>query len=200
MGQTIGGAATVVFNIWWNNPSTTISNNNAGIAKAEPADDVIQTIWIYRNSFTTPVATYRPNTVSGTLTTNVSVTAGDWLIVKFQDTYTFSAGRSITKDLTWSAPVWYDPAHAEAPLMIACVATATPTATAIASDTPTRTSSPTATATATQTTTPTSTPTPTATSTHAPTLISTSTATATSVPVETRIFKVYLPLVHNQLD
>jgi hypothetical protein len=194
MGQTIGGAATMAFNIWWNNPSMTITNNNAGIAKAEPADDVIQTIWIYRNSFTTPVATYRPNTVSGTLTANVSATAGDWFVVKFQDTYTFSAGRSTTKDLTWSAPVWYDPAHAEAPLVIACVATATPTATAIASDTPTPTSSPTATATATQTATPTSTPT------HMPTVIITPTATATSVLDQPRTFKVYLPLVHNQLD
>ena len=108
MGQTIGGNSPVAFTIWWNNPSETICNNNVPICRTETAADVIQSIWIYKNSFSSAVATHNPGTSSGTWIVSVPAAVGDWFVVKFMDTYTLAAsGR--TTDLTWSAPVWYDP-------------------------------------------------------------------------------------------
>jgi hypothetical protein len=171
MGQTIGGESDVSFTIWWDNPSATIYNNNNGVAVTEPANDVIQNIWVYQNSFNSPVVTHTPNSVSGTWNVTVSAAAGDWFVVKFQDSYTFAAGRSTTKDYTWSAPIWYDPVNADAPLQIEDELTNTvylpylsnlvpsaPLPTPTQTPTPTRT--PTLMPTPTQTSTPTSSPTP----------------------------------------
>jgi hypothetical protein len=169
MGQTIGGSSSVEFTIWWNNPSTTLYNNNTGYSVAEAADDAITTISIYRNAFTSPIVITSPNAVSGTLAVTVPAAVGDWFVVTFKDSSSLSSGRSTTKDQTWSAPVWYDPAHADAAIMLNCDPTETPTPT----DTPT----PTATAT------PTDTPTPTATATPTP--------TPTAIP----LVYVYLPVV-----
>jgi hypothetical protein len=124
MGQTIGGSASVAFAIWWDNPSATIYNNNAAIARTEPASDVIQNIRIYKNSFTSPVATGAPNTIAGTWLVTVTATAGDWFVVRFQDTQTLGTART-TKDYTWSAPVWYDPANADLPLVVPMTRTVT---------------------------------------------------------------------------
>ena len=133
MGQTIGGDANVAFTIWWNNPSESICNNNVPTCKTETANDVIQNIWIYKNSFGTTgdsvgthagnyVARYQPNTASGTWNVTLAANVGDWFVVKFQDKYTFAAdstyGRTTSKDLTWSAPVWYDPDHADPQLLV----------------------------------------------------------------------------------
>jgi hypothetical protein len=133
MGQTIGGPSTIVFTIWWNNPSETICNNNVPVCKNETANDVIQNIWVYKNSFGTTgnsvganagsyVARYQPNTASGTWEVTLPAAVGDWFVAKFQDTYTFSTdptyGRTTSKDLTWSAPVWYDPDHADLQLLV----------------------------------------------------------------------------------
>ena len=142
MGQTIGGASNVAFTVWWNNPSATICNNNVPVCVTEPANDAIQNIWIYKNSFGTVgdsvganagnfVAHFSPNTVSGTWNVTLPAAVGDWFVVKFQDTYTFASdpttGRTTSKDLTWSAPVWYDPTHADPQLLVDSGATATPT-------------------------------------------------------------------------
>ncbi|HNT56211.1 MAG TPA: hypothetical protein PKG95_15945, partial [Anaerolineaceae bacterium] len=163
MGQTIGGDSNVTFTIWWNNPSETIYNNNAGVAVTEPANDAIQNIWIYQNSFGTTgdsvgsnagnyVARYQPNTSSGSWTITLPANTGDWFVVKFQDTYTFATngtyGRTTSKDLTWSAPVWYDPANADVQLTVGDPGpTATPTIPPTQGPTPTATdtSEPTAT-------------------------------------------------------
>jgi hypothetical protein len=133
MGQTIGGDSNVAFTIWWNNPSETIYNNNAGIARPEQANDAIQNIWIYENSFGTTgnsvgthagtyVAHLQPNTASGAWNVTLPAAVGDWFVVKFQDSYTFAIdptnGRTVSKDLTWSAPVWYDPANADPQLLV----------------------------------------------------------------------------------
>ncbi len=133
MGQTIGGSSNVQFTIWWNNPSATICNNNVPVCRTETANDAIQNIWIYKNSFGTVgdsvganagnyVARYQPNSASGTWNVGLTAATGDWFVVKFQDSYTFATdatyGRTTSKDLTWSAPVWYDPAHADAPLLV----------------------------------------------------------------------------------
>ncbi len=143
MGQTIGGSSNVAFTIWWNNPSASICNNNVPACVTEPANDAIQNIWIYKNSFGTVgdsvganagsfVARTSPNTASGTWNITLPAAVGDWFVVKFQDTYTFASdpttGRTTSKDLTWSAPVWYDPTHADPPLLVDSGATATPTA------------------------------------------------------------------------
>lgn len=117
MGQTIGGSPNVAFVVWWNNPSATIYNLNNNTARAEAASDAIQNIWLYKNGFSTPVASYQPRTVSGAWAVTVTATAGDWFVVKFQDSSTLATtGR--TTDLAWSAPVWYDPAHADVPLTV----------------------------------------------------------------------------------
>ena len=181
MGQTIGGAASVVFNIWWNNPSASICNNNVPVCVSEPANDAIQNIWIYKNAFGTTgnsvganagsyVARYQPNTASGSWNVTLAANPGDWFVVKFQDSYTFAAdatyGRTVSKDLTWSAPVWYNPAAADAPLVIADGTTPSPTTpapTGTPTATPTDTVTPTPSATPTVTPTPTLTPTPTVT-------------------------------------
>ncbi len=60
MGQTVGGAANIALTIWWNNPSNTLYNNNTGVTATESANDAIGNIWIYKNSFNSPVATYTP--------------------------------------------------------------------------------------------------------------------------------------------
>jgi hypothetical protein len=162
MGQTIGGDSNVAFTIWWNNPSASICNNNVPICVTEQVNDVIQNIWIYKNSFGTTgssvganvgnyVARYQPNTASGTWNVSLPAAAGDWFVVKFQDTYTFATdptyGRTVTKDLTWSAPVWYDPANADPQLTLPENGpTATPTNTTIpptVTDTPLPTNTPT---------------------------------------------------------
>ncbi len=115
MGQTIGGNSNVSFTIWWNNPSGTITNGNTGQSRTESANDLITNIYIYRGNFTTPVATYTgPDLASGTWTVNVAAVAGDWFVVVFDDTSSFSTERGV--DRTWSAPVWYDPDHADTPL------------------------------------------------------------------------------------
>ncbi len=116
MGQTIGGNANVAFTIWWNNPSATIYNNNNGVAKTETSGDAVKNIWIYKNNLSTAVASYQPNAASGTWTINVAASAGDWFIVKFQDSSSLSTGRS--QDLTWSAPVWYNPASPDVQLTV----------------------------------------------------------------------------------
>ncbi len=149
MGQTVGGAANIALTIWWNNPSNTLYNNNTGATATESANDAIRNIWIYQNSFSSPVITYTPNTISGTWNVTVTAAVGDWFVAKFQDSSSLSPGRNSTKDYTWSAPIWYDPIHADAPIVLACDPTETPTPT----DTPTPT--PTATSTATETPTPT---------------------------------------------
>jgi hypothetical protein len=133
MGQTAGGDANVAFTIWWNNPSATICNNNVPVCASELANDVIQNIWIYKNAFGTSgtsvgsnagsyVARYQPNTASGAWNVTLPASVGDWFVVKFQDTYTFATdptyGRTVSKDLTWSAPVWYDPANADVPITV----------------------------------------------------------------------------------
>ncbi len=149
MGQTIGGNSNVAFTIWWNNPSETLYNHNTGGSVTEPANDAIQTIWVYKNNFVTPVATYTPNTTSGAWNVTLSAEVGDWFVVKFQDTYTFATdatyGRLATKDLTWSAPVWYDPANADPQLVVdgtSPTATPQPTSTGY-TNTPTPTGTPT---------------------------------------------------------
>ncbi len=134
MGQTIGGDANVAFTIWWNNPSESVCNNNVPVCVTEQANDVIQNIWIYKNSFGTTgtsvgsnagnyIARLQPNTASGTWNVTLAAAPGDWFVVKFQDTYTFATdptyGRTVTKDLTWSAPIWYDPNNADVQLTIA---------------------------------------------------------------------------------
>ncbi len=116
MGQTIGGDANVAFTIWWDNPSASICNNNVPVCRAESANDVIQSIWIYKNDFSTVAASYAPDTVSGSWAVNVTATSGDWFVVKFRDTSSLGSGRAT--DYTWSAPVWYDPANADAPLVV----------------------------------------------------------------------------------
>ncbi len=136
MGQTVGGAANIALTIWWNNPSNTLYNNNTGVTATESANDAIGNIWIYKNSFNSPVATYTPNTVSGTWNVTATAAVGDWFVVKFQDSSSLSPARNSTKDYTWSAPIWYDPAHADAPIVLACDPTETPTPT----DPPTPTS------------------------------------------------------------
>jgi hypothetical protein len=167
MGQTIGGDSNVAFTIWWNNPSASICNNNVPVCVTEQANDAIQNIWIYKNTFGTTgssvgsnagnyVARYQPNTASGTWNVSLPAAAGDWFVVKFQDTYTFatdpSYGRTVSKDLTWSAPVWYDPANADPQLTVPDGGpTSTPTDTSLP---------PTATNTPLPTNTPTDTPTP----------------------------------------
>jgi hypothetical protein len=133
MGQTIGGDSNIAFTIWWNNPSATLCNNNVPVCVTEPANDVIQNIWIYKNTFGTTgtsvgtnagsyVARFQPNTSSGTWNVTLPAAPGDWFVVKFQDTYTFatssSYGRTVTKDLTWSAPIWFDPANADPQLLV----------------------------------------------------------------------------------
>jgi len=189
MGQTIGGAANVAFTIWWNNPSATIANNNIGYTVTETATDVIKSIRIYKNTFNSSSASYSPNTVSGTWAVTLTAAVGDWFVVRFQDSYSLSPDRSSTKDYTWSAPVWYDPANADAPLMISEPTTPTPTPTAFTSpiETPTSTatSTPTATPTATATATDTPTSTPTSSATPTPTSTSTSTSTPTASPTST---------------
>lgn len=178
MGQTIGGSTSVSFTIWWNNPSTTLYNNNpSGAAAAEAANDLVKNIWIYKNGFGTAVASDAPNTASGTWTASVTAAAGDWFVVKFQDSSSLSPSRT-SGDLTWSAPVWYDPANADPPLQ---VDDGTPTTTATPTDTP----SPSATPTATGTTDPTATPTPTGTADPS------ATPTPTRTPVHLRISQVY---------
>ncbi len=117
MGQTIGGGSTVAFTIWWNNPSATIYNNNNGVARAEGASDAIKNIWIYKNGFTTPVASYQPNSVGGSWSTSLPAAQGDWFIVKFEDSSSLASGGRTT-DFTWSAPVWYDPARADVPITV----------------------------------------------------------------------------------
>jgi hypothetical protein len=118
MGQTIGGDANVSFTIWWNNPSAVITNSNISVTVVETPTDAIQTIWIYKNGFTSAAAIYHPNTVSGTWNVSVPATIDDWFVVKFQDSYSLSPDRAATKDYTWSAPVWYDPSHADTPLQV----------------------------------------------------------------------------------
>ncbi len=102
-------------------------------AAGEDVDDAIQNIWVYKNGFSTPVATHQPNIASGTWNVNLSAQTGDWFVVKFQDTYTFASdptyGRTTSKDLTWSAPVWYDPNNADLPLTVDGNATPTPSPT-----------------------------------------------------------------------
>lgn len=159
MGQTIGGSSNVAFTIWWNNPSESICNNNVPVCKAETANDAIQNIWIYKNSFGTTgnsvganagnyVARYQPNTASGTWNVTLPAVAGDWFVVKFQDMYTFATdptyGRTTSKDLTWSAPVWYDPTRAD-PQLLVDNGGPTPTPTTPAPPTNTPTPTPTAT-------------------------------------------------------
>ncbi len=190
MGQTIGGPSNVSFTIWWNNPSTSVCNNNVPVCVTEPANDAIQNIWIYKNSFGTTgtsvgssagnyVARYQPNTASGTWNVTLAANTGDWFVVKFQDTFTFPTdptyGRTVSKDLTWSAPVWYDPANADPQLVIDDGSpTSTPTDTLAPTETsipPTATDTPTPTNTSippTFTDTPTPTNTPTMTPTHGP--------------------------------
>jgi len=93
MGQTFGGDSNVAFTIWWNNPSESICNNNVPVCKTETANDVIQNIWIYKNSFGTTgdsvganagnyVARYQPNTASGAWNVTLPATVGDWFVVK----------------------------------------------------------------------------------------------------------------------
>ncbi len=204
MGQTIGGDSNVAFTIWWNNPSASVCNNNVPVCVTEPANDAIQNIWIYKNSFGTTgnsvgsnagnyVARYQPNTASGTWNVTLAANTGDWFVVKFQDTYTFATdptyGRTVSKDLTWSAPVWYDPIHADPQLTVPeDGATATPTNTSVpptTTDTPTVTPTPTPTDTPTITPTPTDTPTITPTPTDTPTPTNTPTPTATPTPTPT---------------
>ncbi|MGE5262938.1 MAG: lamin tail domain-containing protein, partial [Acidobacteriota bacterium] len=159
MGQTIGGSSNVAFTIWWNNPSESVCNNNVPVCKAETANDAIQNIWIYKNSFGTTgdsvganagnyVARYQPNTASGTWNVTLPAVAGDWFVVKFQDTYTFASdptyGRTTSKDLTWSAPVWFDPTKAD-PQLLVDNGGPTPTPTTPAPPTNTPTPTPTAT-------------------------------------------------------
>ncbi len=167
MGQTIGGSSSVAFTIWWNNPSDTLRNLNTGAAATETANDAIRSIQIFKNGFTSALMSTVPNTVSGTWAVTVTASTGDWLVVRFQDSSSLSPARSTNKDYTWSAPVWYDPTHADVPLTV--------NDEPIATDTPT----PTATATATATSTPTDTPTPTPTGSHTPTVTRTPTETAT---------------------
>jgi hypothetical protein len=121
MGQTIGGGETISLTVWWNNPASTLINANNGVTVTEAADDAIRNIWIYRNSFSSAVVMTSPNTISGTWQVTVTAAAGDWLVVKFQDSSSLSPARSTTKDTTWSAPVWYNPAQADAPIVVACV-------------------------------------------------------------------------------
>ena len=186
MGQTIGGASNVAFTIWWNNPSATISNTNTGYTVTETANDVIKSIRVYKNTFSSSAASTTPNAVSGTWQITLTATAGDWFVVRFQDTYSLSPARSTTHDYTYSGPVWYDPTHADAPLTIGDdTPTATPTPPTSPLDTPTTTNTATATATAT----PTATGTATATQTPTPTDTTTPTPTATTFvsPIDTPI-------------
>ncbi|MBP7686468.1 MAG: hypothetical protein KA765_01100 [Thermoflexales bacterium] len=195
MGQTIGGSSNVALRIWWNNPSATISNNNLGISTTESANDAIKSVQIFKNGFTSAIASTAPNTVSGTWAVTLTAATGDWFVVRFQDSSSLSPARSTTKDYTWSAPVWYDPTHADVPLAIYDEVTLTPTptetATATATATSTSTPTPTATPTNTPTNTPTATetstptPTPTATPTNTPTATETSTSTPTSTATPT---------------
>lgn len=150
MGQTIGGDPNITFTIWWNNPSAAICNNNVPVCVTEQANDAIQNIWIYKNSFGTTgtsvgsnagsfVARLQPMTSSGTWNISLPANTGDWFVVKFQDTYTFATdpayGRAVSKDLTWSAPVWYDPGNADAPLTVGDV-TIPPVAPSVLAATP----------------------------------------------------------------
>lgn len=125
MGQTISGSTDVAFVIWWDNPSETLYNLNNAITNTEPGNDVIQNIWIYQNGFSSAVAITTPNTIAGTWQVTVTATAGDWFVVKFQDTQSLATKRSTTKDYTWSAPVWYDPTHADVPLTVPMTRTVT---------------------------------------------------------------------------
>ncbi len=177
MGQTIGGSSSVAFTIWWNNPSATLTNTNVGVSVTEATNDAIKSVQIFKNGFTSALTSTVPNMVSGTWAVTVTATAGDWFVVRFQDSSSLSPARSTNKDYTWSAPVWYDPANADVPLMIDDESTPTPT------PTPTATGS--ATATSTPTNTPTVTPTPTATPTSTPTVTETPTPTATKTPTST---------------
>lgn len=43
----IGDAAQVAFTVWWNNPSTTIRNDNIGYTVTETANDVFKSLRIY---------------------------------------------------------------------------------------------------------------------------------------------------------
>ena len=186
MGQTIGGSSNVAFTVWWNNSSETIRNTNTGYTVTETANDVIKSIRVYKNTFSSSAASTTPNAVSGTWQITLTATAGDWFVVRFQDTYSLSPARSTTHDYTYSAPVWYDPTHADVPLTIGDdTPTATPTPPTSPLDTPTATNTATATATATPTATGTATatqtPTPTDTTTPAPT------ATTFVSPIDTPI-------------
>ena len=202
MGQTIGGSSNVAFTIWWNNPSETLHNLNTGAAATETANDAIKSIQIFKNGFTSAIISTVPNAVSGTWALTLTATTGDWFVVRFQDSYSLSPARSTNHDYTWSAPVWYDPAHADVPLTVndeptptsTATDTPTPTATATATSTPTNTPTATATQTDTPTPTPTGSHTPTVTNTPTVTPTSTSTATATATPQQAKFF-VYLPLV-----
>jgi hypothetical protein len=213
MGQTIGGSSNVAFTIWWNNPSAVICNNNVPVCRTEQANDTIQNIWIYENSFSTVAANYQPNTTGGTWNITLPATVGDWFVVKFQDSSTLSSGRSATKDYTWSAPVWYDPAHTDVPVpgpgdpstptpttTNTPTSTATDTPTPIATDTPTPTTTNTPTSTATDTPTPTATDSITSSATPTPTATTTPTATATPTAPATNNFRQYLPIVIKNVE
>ena len=190
MGQTIGGSSQVAFTIWWNNPSATLTNANVGAVATESANDAIASVQIFKNGFTSAVASSAPNTVSGTWAITLTAAAGDWFVVRFRDSSSVSPARSTNHDYTWSAPVWYDPAHADVALTIDDLPlptdTSTPTATATATSTPTATPTPTNTATPTNTptatATPTNTPTPTSTASETPTATATNTPTLTLTP------------------
>jgi len=186
MGQTIGGSSNVAFTIWWNNPSATIYNNNLSLAVPETAADVIKSIRIYKNTFSSSAASTVPNVVSGTWQITLTASAGDWFVVRFQDTYSLSPARSTTHDYTYSAPVWYDPVNADAPLTIGdAIPTPTPTMPTSPLSTPTQTPSATATSTATATATPTATATDVPTQVPSATATTTTTATATPTTTET---------------
>ena len=91
MGQTIGGSSSMAFTIWWNNPSATLTNTTAGVSVTEAADDAVKLVQIFKNDFTSAVVSTVPNTASGTWT--VTATAGDWFVVRFQDSSSLSPAR-----------------------------------------------------------------------------------------------------------
>ncbi len=162
MGQTIGGSSSMAFTIWWNNPSATLTNTNAGVSVTEAADDAVKLVQIFKNDFTSAVVSTVQNTASGTWTVTVTATAGDWFVVRFQDSSSLSPARATNHDYTWSAPVWYDPANADVPLAIndEPPVTDTPPPTTTPSTMPTNSFTPMPTATVTSTKTPTAAPTP----------------------------------------
>lgn len=116
MGQTIGASPNVSLSIWWNNPSGSVCNRNLPVCRTESPGDSIQKISIYRKSLTAPVASFGPGAVAGEWNIVLPASVGDWFVVKFQDKYSLAPLRAGTGDVTWSAPIWYDPVHADPPL------------------------------------------------------------------------------------